>query len=243
MFYILKKEFNSFLDSLIAYLVIGVFLVAIGFFMWILPGDNVLDAGFAEMEILFATGPFILMFLIPAITMRSFSEEIKYGTIEILYTRPISDLEIIVGKFLAGFVLVIFSIVPTLVYYYSIYYLGNPVGNLDSAGIFGSYIGLILLGGVFTALGILASSTTDNQIVAFIVAIFLCYLFYTGFSAVATFGFWGKNADFVQQLGISYHYTSISRGLVDSRDLIYFFSVISLALSSTHLLLGSRKWQ
>jgi ABC-2 type transport system permease protein len=243
MFYILKKEINSFLDSLIAYLVIGVFLVAIGFFMWILPTDNVLDGGFAEMEILFSTGPFILMFLIPAITMRSFSEEIKFGTIEILFTRPISDVEIILGKFLAGFILVVFSILPTLVYYYSIYYLGNPIGNLDSAGIFGSYIGLILLGGVFTALGIFASSTTDNQIVAFIVAIFLCYLFYTGFSALATFGFWGKNADFIHQIGISYHYTSISRGLVDSRDLIYFFSVILIALSSTHLLLGSRKWQ
>ena len=239
---IIKKEFNSFLDSLIAYLVISVFLIAISLFMWVLPGENILDNGFAVMDTLFTTGPYVFMFLIPAITMRSIAEEKKTGTIELLFTRPISDLEIVSGKFLAGFLLVIFSIIPTLIYYYSVYSLGNPVGNLDTPGIIGSYIGLIALAGVFTSIGILSSAASDNQISAFIISVFLCYIFYTGFSALASLDTWGKFSETINQMGIAYHYASISRGLVDSRDIIYFISVMLMCLFSANLVLSSRRW-
>jgi ABC-2 type transport system permease protein len=220
----------------------GVFLVAIGLFMWVLPGENVLDSGFADMETLFSNAPFILMFLIPAITMRSFAEEKKAGTLELLFTKPLRDTDIILGKFLAGFAIAILTIMPTLVYYFSISALGDPIGNLDTSGIIGSYFGLVMLAGVFVSIGILSSSISENQIVAFITAIIFCYLFYTGFSAIANLDSVKPIAEWVNQLGIAYHYTSISRGLVDSRDLVYFFSVIALALAGTRLVLASRKW-
>ncbi len=242
MLHILKKELNSFFDSLIAYLFMGVFLIAIGLFMWVLPGENVLDSGFADMETLFSNAPFVLMFLIPAITMRSFAEENKAGTLELLFTKPLRDTDIILGKFLAGFCIAILTILPTLVYYFSISQLGDPVGNLDTPGIIGSYLGLLMLAGVFTSIGILTSSLSDNQIVAFILAIIFCYLFYTGFSALAGLEVFKSISEILLQMGIAYHYTSISRGLIDSRDVIYFFSITGFALAGTWLVLASRKW-
>jgi ABC-2 type transport system permease protein len=242
LFSILKKECNSFLDSLIAYLVIGVFLVANGLFMWVLPDGNILDSGFAEMEVLFSIGPYVLMFLIPAVTMRSFAEEKKSGTLELLLTKPITEFEVILGKFFACYLLVIVSIIPTFIYYYSVGKLGNPEFNLDTAGIIGSYIGLIMLSGVFTSIGIFASSISDNQINSFIIAIVGCYVFYTGFSALATMEIWSNHADLIGQFGIASHYASISRGLIDSRDLVYFLGLISFALFGTRLVLESRKW-
>ncbi|MFN0048063.1 MAG: gliding motility-associated ABC transporter permease subunit GldF [Cytophagales bacterium] len=242
MIQIFQKELNSFFDSLIAYLFMGVFLVSIGLFMWVLPGENVLDAGFADMETLFSNAPYILMFLIPAITMRSFADEKKAGTLELLFTKPLRDSEIIAGKFLASFAIALFTILPTLVYYFSISALGDPVGNLDTSGIIGSYLGLIMLAGVFVSVGILASSLSDNQIVAFITAIILCYLFYTGFSALAGLETLKPVAETVYQIGIAYHYSAVSKGLVDSRDLVYFLSVIACALAATRLVLASRKW-
>ncbi len=242
MIYILKKELNSFLNSLIAYVVIGVFLTGIGLLMWVFPETSVLNYGYADMSTLFSLGPYVLMFLIPAITMRSFSEEKKSGTMELLLTRPVTDSQIILGKYLADFLIVIFSLVPTLIYYYSIYQLGSPTGNIDTAGVIGSYIGLILLGATFTAIGIWASSLNENQIIAFIIAVFLCFIFYEGFSALAAMDIWGKSAYLIEQFGISYHYQAMSRGLIDSRNLIYFFSVISFMLMLTQLVLGSRKW-
>lgn len=242
MISIFIKELNSFFDSLIAYLFIGVFLVAIGFFMWIYPQENVLDLGFAEMNTLFSNAPYILMFLISAATMRSFAEEKKSGTLELLFTKPLTDWQIVSGKFLASYTIVIFSLLPTFVYYYSIYQLGDPKGNLDTPGIIGSYIGLFLLAGVFTALGILASSLSENQIVSFIYALLLCYLFYTGFAAISGLDMLKSLSEQVQMLGIEYHYTSVSRGLVDSRDIVYFISVIIASLSGTKLVLESRNW-
>ena len=221
---------------------IAIFLVANGLFMWVLPDGNILDSGFADMEILFSTAPFILMFLIPAITMRSFAEEKKAGTLELIFTKPITEFEVVFAKFAACYSLVIVAIIPTFVYYYSVGTLGNPAFNLDTAGIVGSYLGLIMLSGVFTAIGILASAISDNQISSFIVAIFGCYLLYTGFSAIASMEAWSKYADVISQFGISSHYSSISRGLVDSRDLVYFFGVIAFALFGTRLVLESRKW-
>ena len=235
MLSILRKEINEFLDSLIAYVVMGVFLVGIGLLIWIFPSTSVLDYGYASLETLFALGPYVLMFLIPAITMKSFAEEKKAGTLELLFTLPFKHYEIILGKFLAGFLLVIVSILPTLIYYYSLSTLGNPAGNLDTPGIIGSYIGLILLGGVFTAVGILSSALTQNQIVSFITAAFLCYVMYSGFASIAEFG--GAQADTIEQFGILFHYSSMSRGVIDGTDLAYFFGLGFFLLLLTNLIL------
>jgi ABC-2 type transport system permease protein len=171
-----RKEVAGFLNSLIAYMVISVFLTGIGLLMWVFPQTNILDYGFADMESLFGLAPYVFMFLIPAICMRFFAEEKKSGTMELLFTRPLTDLQVVMGKYFAGLFLVLFSLLPTLIYYYSVYELGNPRGNLDIAGIAGSYVGLLLLGSFFTALGVLASSLTENQIVAFILGAFLCFI-------------------------------------------------------------------
>lgn len=242
MLQVLSKEFSSFLNSLIAYVVIGVFLMGMGLLMWVFPDTSVLDYGYADMETLFSLGPYVFIFLIPAITMRSFAEEKKGGTMELLFTKPLTDWDIILGKFLASFLLVLFALIPTFIYYYSVFTLGNPVGNLDTPGIIGSYIGLSMLAGVFCAIGIFASCITPNQIVAFIVAAFLCFLIFSGFESISTMSFWSANALSVKQLGILFHYESMSRGLIDSRDVIYFLSIIFIMLSVTKLILGSRQW-
>jgi len=211
MIQIFKKEFNSFLNSLIAYVVIATFLSSIGLMMWVFPETSVLDYGYSEMDTLFTVGPYMLIFLVPAITMRSFAEEKKMGTLEFLLTKPLHDMDVILGKFFAGFVLVMVSIIPTIVYYYSIFLLGEPQGNVDTAGVIGSYIGLVLLGGIFCTLGILASSLSPNQIVSFIIGALLCLLFYSGFDTISTLVTSGTLALNIKQLGILYHYDSISR--------------------------------
>lgn len=237
------KELNSYFSSLIAYIVIGVFLVILGLVMWVFPDTSLLNYSYATLDQVFDIAPVIFLFLIPAITMRSFAEEQQSGTIEILATKPISDVEIVAGKFLANFALVIFAILPTLIYYYSVYQLGAPPGNLDSGAIMGSYIGLILLGGVFAAIGIFASALTNNQIVAFIISIFFCFLFYWGFYFFSKLPvFVGRVDDIVQMLGIEYHYLSISKGVIDSRDVVYFLSVILAFLGLTITVLEKRKW-
>jgi len=174
--------------------------------------------------------------------MRMLAEEKKEGTMELLLTKPLTDLEVILAKYFAGFFLVTFSVLPTLIFYYSIFKLGNPPGNLDSAGIFGSYIGLILLGGVFSAIGIFASSVTENQIVSFILAVFLCFFIFSGFDSISGLGIWGNNGLEVAQLGILYHYNAMSRGLIDSRDLAYFVGVIAMMILLTKLNMERRKW-
>jgi ABC-2 type transport system permease protein len=242
MLAILKKEFNGFLNTLIAYIVIMVFLVAIGMFMWVFPESNVLDYGFADMQTLFNMAPWLFLFLIPAITMRTFAEEKREGTIELLLTKPISDLQLILGKYLAALLLALFALIPTLLYYYTVYELGNPQGNVDSAAVVGSYLGLVFLAGVFAAIGVFASSVSDNQIISFVIAIFLCYIIYAGFELIASIPVWGSYSYFVSQLGIAYHYTAISKGLIDSRDVLYFLSVIAIMVLSTKLVLSSRKW-
>ncbi|MGK7391602.1 MAG: gliding motility-associated ABC transporter permease subunit GldF [Candidatus Cyclobacteriaceae bacterium M2_1C_046] len=242
MIRVLKKEISAFMSSLIAYLVIGVFLTGIGLLMWVFPDTSVLEYGYADMETLFVLGPYVFMFLIPAITMRSFAEEKKGGTIEMLLTKPLTDWQIILGKYFAALIIVILALIPTLIYYYSIYQLGNPVGNIDTAAVAGSYVGLTLLAGVFVAIGILASSFTTNQIVAFIIAVFLCFLLYAGFNAIGDLDPFSSWALFWQQLGILYHYDALSKGLIDSRDVVYFLSVIVVMLLFTRMILGSRNW-
>lgn len=242
MLYIFKKEVNSFLNSLIAYLVIGVFLVSMGLLMWVFPASSVLNYGYADLSTLFGLAPYVFIFLIPAITMRSFAEEKKTGTLELLFTRPLTDWQIIMGKYLAGWFIVLLTLIPTLIYYFSIYQLGSPVGNIDSAGVVGSYIGLVLLGAVFSSIGIFASAITENQIIAFIIAAFLCFILFEGLGALSSLSIWGKASDYIAELGILYHYEAMSRGLIDSKNLVYLLSVITLMLSLTHLILGSRKW-
>lgn len=242
MIQIFVKEFNSFLNSLIAYIVISVFLTGIGLLMWVFPDTSVLDYGYADMETLFTLGPYVFMFLIPAITMRMLAEEMKTGTIEILLTKPLTDWQIILGKYLSGFALVLLTLIPTGIYYWSIYQLGNPVGNIDSAGVLGSFIGLSLLGGVFTSIGLFASSISSNQIISFIVAVFLCFFIYSGFESIALIDDRGSFSSFLQELGIIYHYNAMSKGLIDTRNLVYFISVASIMLLLTKLVLGTRKW-
>jgi ABC-2 type transport system permease protein len=242
MLKVLSKEFNSFLNSLIAYIVIGVFLTGIGLLMWVFPDTSVLDYGYADMDTLFSFAPYVFMFLIPAITMRSFAEEKKAGTMELLFTKPLTDWDIILGKFFAGFLLVIIALIPTLIYYYTICQLGNPVANIDTPGVIGSYIGLTLLGGVFCSVGIFASSVSSNQIVAFMVSAFLCFVLFFGFHSIATIEALNTYALVVRQFSILYHYEAMSKGLLDSRDLIYFLSVAVVMLSVTKLIVSSRQW-
>lgn len=241
MITILKKEINEFLDSLIAYVVIGIFLIGIGLLMWIFPETNVLDYGYVSMETLFTLGPYVFMFLIPAITMKSFAEEKRNGTMELLYTLPFSELDIVLGKFFAGFLLALFSILPTLVYYFSLSYLGNPVGNIDTAGIIGSYIGLGLLAGIFSAIGILASAITGNQIVSFMLAAFLCFTFYAGFDSIASINIWSDSSYFIREIGILSHYETMSKGLIVFDDVAYFLSMMVLTLYFTRLVLNLQK--
>jgi ABC-2 type transport system permease protein len=240
MIHVLSKELNGYLNSLIAYVVIGVFLTTIGLLMWVFPDTSVLEYGFADMDTLFSLGPYVFIFLIPAITMKSFAEEKKMGTMELLLTKPLSDWDIVLGKFFAAFILVLLALIPTLIYYYSIYQLGNPEGNIDSAGVAGSYIGILLLALEFCAIGIFASALTSNQIVAFMLAAFLSFIFYTGFDSIANAA--GQSALLIKQLGILYHYESLSRGVIDSRSVLYLFSVTALVLLSTKTVIGSRQW-
>ncbi len=243
MITLLKKEISSFLSSLIGFIVITVFLLINGLFLWVFPSEfNIPDFGYANIDGLFMIAPFVFLFLVPAITMRLFADEKKSGTIEILLTQPLSDLQIIMAKYLAGFALVVFSLLPTLVYFFSVYQLGLPKGNIDTGGMWGSYLGLLFLGGTFVAIGLFSSSLTDNQIVAFIISVFLCGFIYIGFEFIYSLELFGSLDLFIKQLGINSHYTSMSRGVIDTRDIIYFISVKSLFILLTKLSLESRKW-
>jgi len=243
MFTLFKKEVNGFLNSLIGYIVIIVFLLVVGLFLWVFPMQfNLLDFGYANLDGLFILAPFVFLFLIPAITMRSFADEKKSGTLELLMTQPLTDIQVIFAKYLAGMVLVVFSLIPTLIYFTSIYKLGLPPGNLDIGSIWGSYLGLLFLAMAFVAIGIFASSLTDNQIISFLLAVFLCFFFYMGFELIYTFILSGTAGLMVESLGINAHYTSMSRGVIDTRDLIYFISLTVFFILLTKLSLESRKW-
>ena len=243
MFAIYFKEINAFFASIIGYIVIGVFLVLMGLVMWVFPDYSVLDGNYATLDTLFSMAPMIFLFLIPAVTMRTFAEEKQSGTIELLVTRPISDWQIVGGKFLACLTLVVFALVPTVLYYITVYLLGAPPGNLDSGGILGSYIGLLFLSAAFVAIGIFASSLTNNQIVAFLLAAFLCFFVYLAFDFLSRLPvFYGKTDDLVQSIGIQYHYNSVSRGVLDTRDVVYFISLTAVFIAATVLSLGRRQW-
>lgn len=227
---ILTREIKSFFGSAVGYLVIALFLLLTGLFLFVFEGDyNILNSGFTDMSPFFAIAPWILLFLVPAVTMRSFSEEKKQGTLELLLTKPLSVWQIVNGKFFGAFLLIVLAIVPTIVYVLVVNDLGMPAGNLDLGSTIGSYFGLLFLVAGYTAVGIFCSSLTDNQIVAFILSLFFCFVLYFGFSGLETY----LKADWVASLGMSTHFESMGRGVIDSRDVIYFLSITVLFLALT----------
>jgi ABC-2 type transport system permease protein len=243
MWGIFAKEIRGFFSSLTGYVVMIVFLTMNSLFMWVFPGQmNVLETGYATMESLFAIAPWAFLFLVPAITMRMIAEEKRMGTLELLFTRPVTELQIVLAKFFASWSLVLLSLVPTLVFFWSVYRLGSPPGNIDMGGTWGSYIGLLFLGGIYAAIGIFASALTGNQIVAFILAVILSFFMYLGFDFVGGLAGTGKANLLITGFGIDHHYNSISRGVLDSRDLLYFIGVISLFVISTRLVLQKKNW-
>lgn len=245
MFALIRKELNSFLNSVIGYIVIIVFLLTISLFLWIFPDSdlNLLENGYAALDPLFMIVPWVFMFLIPAITMRAFAEEKKSGTLELLLTKPMSEMRIVTAKFMAASFIVLFALVPTLIYYFTIYQLGIIKGNIDSGATWGSYIGLFMLGMIYVSIGIFASAITDNQVVAFITGLFLCLICFIGFEKMALLPMPNQVSNILVLLGVNAHYNSISRGVVDTRDLVYFVSVIVFFLMAARLVLESRKWK
>lgn len=240
---VFKKEINTFLSSLIGQVTIIVFLLINGLFLWVFPlGFNILDFGYANLDHLFMLSPFVFLFLIPAITMRSFADERKTGTFELLMTKPLSDTQVILGKFMAGLALVVVSILPTLIYFYSVYQLGYPPGNIDIGGTWGSYIGLLFLAAGFVSIGIFCSSLTNNTIVSFLLAVSISGFFYIGFDFIHSLSIFGSIDLFIKNLGINAHYTSMSRGVLDTRDILYFLSLIAFFILLTKISLESRKW-
>lgn len=241
MWALYKKELTGFFGSLTGYIVIAAFLMANALFMWLLPG-NIFESGYAVIDPLFMNAPFIYLILIPAITMRSFAEEKKAGTIESLLTKPITDIKIVLAKYSAGLTVVLFSLIPTLIYVLSIYQLASPLGDIDLGSIWGSYLGLLLLGSVYVAVGIFTSTLTENQIIALIYSVSICLFLTWGLDMISKFNTLKFIDLLILNLGISEHYNSISRGVIDTRDVLYFTSANILFLFAANLMLQKRKW-
>ena len=233
MLSICKKELNQFFSSLTGYIAIILFLLVNGVFLFVLKDSNIFDFGYASLDKFFELTPWIFIFLVPALAMRSLAEEFKTGTFEILQTKPLSKWQIVTGKYFSILIVLLFVIVPTFIYIFTIKKL-SATGNIDSGGITGSYIGLFLLAAVFAAISLCCSSFTNNAVVAFLVSAFVCLILYFGFNAISKLPlFLGKADYYIEMIGIDFHYRSISRGLLDSRDLLYFVSIIFLFLLIT----------
>jgi len=244
MLAIFRKEVRGFFSSLTGYIVIVVFLLINSLFMWVFPGEwNVLDSGYAGLDTIFFLSPWIFLFLVPAVTMKMIAEERRLGTLELLYTKPVSERGIVYGKYLASVVLVIMALLPGIFYYISVYILGEVPGNIDKGGTMGAFIGLFFLAAVYASAGLFASSLTDNQVVAFIIAVLLSFFLFMGFDSFAYLPGLKKVDEFVISLGINEHYKSISRGVIDIRDIIYFIAVVLIFNEATRLVLLSRKWR
>jgi ABC-2 type transport system permease protein len=238
---LILKEIRGFIGSFIGFIVVTIFLLVTGLFLWVFP-DNLLDQGYADLEPLFFIAPWVFLFLVPAVTMRSFSEEKRTGTLELLLTKPLTELQVVVGKYSAAVVLVMLALLPTVIYVFSLSQLAMPAGNIDTGGIWGSYLGALFLGACFASIGLFASALTDSQIIAFLIAVFLCFISYLGFDLIASFDLLGALEGPIKSIGIQAHYQSISRGVVDLRDVLYFLGVITTFLLLTRLTLQSRKW-
>jgi len=237
MLAILKREINSFFATSVGYLVIAIFLVINGLFLWVFKGDyNILDNGFADLNSFFELAPWVFLFLIPAVTMRAFSDEKKMGTLELLITKPLSLKSIVLGKYFGAVILICLALIPTLLYVFTISKLGSPVGNWDLGSTLGSYIGLLFLVLAYTSIGIFASTLSKNQIVAFIIAVFLCFFMYYGFEGIASIV--NTSNISIASLGMKAHFNSVARGVLDTRDIIYFISISVLFLTFTIFKLG-----
>lgn len=244
MFSIYKKELTGFFSTLTGYIVIGVFLVINSLFMWVFPGElNIPEGGYASLETIFIISPWVFLFLVPAVTMRMISEEKRLGTIELLYSRPITESRIVAGKYLASVTLVLLSLLPLVVSYLTVWFTGNPTGNLDIGGTWGSMTGLFFLAAIYASIGLFASSLTENQVISFIVAVIICFIMFTGFDSLAMLPGLRQIDELVIRLGINEHYRSMSRGVIDTGDIAYFLVVIVIFNEATRLVLTSRKWR
>ncbi len=244
MFAIFRKEISGFFSSLTGYIVIIVFLLINSLFMWVFPGEwNILDSGYATLDTLFYLAPWVFLFLVPAVTMRMIAEEKRLGTIELIYSKPVTEREIIWGKYLASVTLVLLSLLPCLVWYVSVYFLGETPGNLDKGGTLGAFIGLFFLASVYASAGIFASSLTDNQVVAFIIAVVICFVLFMGFESFAYLPGLKKFDEIVINLGINEHFKSMSRGVIDIGDMVYFLALSAIFNEATRLVLLSRQWK
>lgn len=245
MFALLKKEISSFFSSLTGYIVISVFLLTNGLFLWVFSGENstmnIFDGGYSTLDPLFTIAPWVFLFLIPAITMRLFSEESRTGTMELLLTHPLTDFQIVIAKYLSGLFLIILSLLPTLLYFFTVYALGSPVGNIDTGGTWGSYIGLFFLAAIYAAIGLFSSSISDNQIISFIIAMLVSFFFYIGFEFISSLSVFNTIESVILQLGINEHYRSISRGVIDTRDIVYYISVSGLFIYFAQLSISKRR--
>jgi ABC-2 type transport system permease protein len=239
---ILFKEIAGFFTSWVAYIIMAAFMLVTGLFLWVFPESSILDYGYAGLDSFFNIAPYLFIFLVPAITMRAIAEEKKEGTFELLATRPLSDWDILFGKFLACLAIVLLTLLPTLIYYFSIHQLGITNGNIDTGAVIGSYIGLVLLTSAFTSIGLFTSSLSNNQIISFTIAVFLCFFSFSGFDSISSIISLQQIGSFLTELGINQHYQSVSRGVLDTRDLIYFLSFTALFLFLSKTLLGARKW-
>jgi ABC-2 type transport system permease protein len=242
MFSILKKELRAFFSNATGYIVIGVFLILMSLFLWIIPGEyNVLDAGYANVDGLFYLEPWLFLFLCPAVTMRLFAEERQTGTWELIITKPIAPLQIVLGKYFAAWLLVLVALLPTILYFFSVFYLAEPLGNVDSGAFWGSFIGLIFLAASYVSIGTFASSLSNNQIVSFVVAVVISYFLYYGFEVLASFFTSGKSIQMLDFFGIHAHYKSMSRGVIDSRDVLYFILLSFGFIGATVLKISSKR--
>ena len=244
MLAVFRKEISGFFSSLTGYIVIIVFLLINSLFMWVLPGElNILDSGYAGLDTLFFISPWVFLFLVPAITMRMIAEEKRLGTIELIYSRPVTERAVVYGKYLASVSLVLLSLVPGLIYYFSVFYLGETPGNLDIGGTWGAFAGLFFLAAIYASAGIFASSLTENQAIAFILSVLICLILFAGFDSFAYLPGLKKLDEYLIGFGINEHYKSISRGVIDFKDVIYFLAVIVIFNEATRFQMVSRKWK
>ena len=233
MWMICKKEWQQFFNSLTGYIALIVFLLLCGLFLFVFPDTSLLNFGYASLNNFFEIAPMLLLFLVPTVTMRSFADEYKQGTFELLKTLPLTPSQIVWGKFFGVAMIVITALLPTIVYVISMQQLSST-GGIDVGGTIGSYIGLILISTVFVAVGLCSSSFTNNTVVAFITGAFVCFILYSGFDAISKLPVFKSGWDYyIEMLGLNFHYKSVSRGVIDTRDVIYFIGVIFLFLLIT----------
>lgn len=234
MISVLKKELRTFFSNATGYIVICIFLIVNGLFLWVIPGEyNVIDSGYANVDGLFHLAPWLFLFLCPGVSMRLFAEEKQNGTWELLVTKPLLKTYIVFGKYLASWLLVFFALIPVVLYYITVFYLAEPVGNVDSGAFWGSFVGLIFLSALYVAAGTFASALSSNQIVAFIISVVISFFLFYGFDLLTSFFSSGKIIQLLDSFGVNSHYKSMSRGVIDSRDILYFIVLSAGFLSAT----------